>query len=130
MKIKTIVTLAVVATLSTPVGAHHSPASYDITRRTTVTGVVKEAFFRNPHGHITLVVADAKGKTSEWSIETSAANLLRRRGWVFSKVKPGVKGTFTGHPNKTVARDIYLREIKFADGTAFGDKGGSDQALD
>jgi hypothetical protein len=130
MKIKSIVTAAVLTAVAIPASAHHSPASYDITRRVTVTGVVKEASFRNPHGHVTLQVADAQGRITEWSIETSAANLLRRRGWVFSKVKPGVRGTFIGHPNKTVVRDIYLREIRFTDGTAFGDQGGSDQALD
>lgn len=105
-------------------------ASYDITRRVSVSGEVKEAFFRNPHGHVVLIVTDARGRTTEWQIETSAANLLRRRGWVFSKVKPGVQATFTGHPNKTVQRDVYLREIRFSDGTVFGDQGGNDKALD
>ncbi len=116
--------------LATPAYAHHSPASYDITSRVTISGVVKDAFFRNPHGHITLQVKDAKGKVTEWSVETSAANLLRRRGWTFSKVTPGIVVKLVGHPNKTVPRDIYLREVHFADGSAFGDEGGSDKALD
>lgn len=116
--------------LAIPAVAHHSPASYDTTKRVTIRGTVKSAFFRNPHGHITLEVRDARGQVTEWQVETSAANLLRRRGWVFSKVKAGVTGSFVGHPNKTVRNDIYLREITFADGTKFGDQGGNDNVLD
>lgn len=119
-----------IAVIAVSASAHHSPASYNVNKRVEVKGVVKTAFFRNPHGHVTLIVTDAKGKKAEWSLETSAANLLRRRGWTFSKVKAGVNATFIGHPNKTVPRDVYIREIRFADGTVFGDKGGSDQALD
>jgi Family of unknown function (DUF6152) len=95
-----------------------------------VAGTVKTAFFRNPHGHISIDVRDARGQVTQWQIETSASNLLRRRGWVFSKVRAGIPATFIGHPNKTVQRDIYLREIRFADGTVFGDVGGNDNVLD
>lgn len=131
MNYKTMIVASLaVATVSIPAVAHHSPASYDTTRRVTVSGSVKTAFFRNPHGHITIDVRDARGQVTQWQVETSASNLLRRRGWVFSKVKAGVPATFIGHPNKTVQRDIYLREIRFADGTVFGDVGGNDNVLD
>lgn len=112
------------------VSAHHSPAAYDITVRTSKTGVVKEVSFRNPHGHITLIVTNEKGQAEEWSVETSAANLLRRRGWEFARVTEGQKVTVTGHLNKEVPKDLYIREIKLEDGTVFGDKGGNDNALD
>jgi Family of unknown function (DUF6152) len=130
MKIKAILIIAGLAAIGAPVWAHHSAASFDLARRVSVTGVVKEAEFRNPHGHVTLQVKDAHGVSSEWSIDTSAANLLRRRGWIFGKVAPGVRGTFIGHPNKTVPRNVYLREIRLADGTVFGDQSGDDKALD
>ena len=111
-------------------GAHHSPAAYDITTRTSKTGVIQDVSFRNPHGHITLLVTNEKGQIEEWSVEMSAANLLRRRGWEFSQVVPNLKVTVMGHLNKEVPRDIYIREIKLPDGTVFGDKGGNDNALD
>lgn len=119
-----------VFSIAAPLSAHHSPASWDITKRTNITGEVKDAYFRNPHGHITLLVKDAKGRVTEWQIEASAANLLRRRGWEFSKIKPGLNATFIGHPNKTEPRALYLREVRFEDGTGFGDKEGNDKALD
>ncbi|OYU45408.1 MAG: hypothetical protein CFE44_07670 [Burkholderiales bacterium PBB4] len=109
--------------------AHHSPASFDITKRTTVTGVIKKAMFRNPHGSMVLTVKNGK-KTEEWDVETSAANLLRRRGWVFAKFAPGATVTVYVHLNKTVPKMIYVREARFADNTFFGDKEGNDKALD
>ncbi len=121
---------ALLALGSAGVSAHHSPAAYDITVRTSKTGVVKEVSFRNPHGLITMSVTNEKGVVEEWSVETSAANLLRRRGWEFSRVTPGAKVTVTGHLNKEVPQNIYIREIKLEDGTVFGDKGGNDNALD
>jgi hypothetical protein len=123
--------VAAAATLAAfAVQAHHSPAAWDVTKRNSVTGVVKDASFRNPHGEIKLMVTNDKGQVEEWRIETSAANLLRRRGWDFSRVTPGLKVTVTGHLNKEVPREIYIREIQFEDGTHFGDKGGNDAALD
>lgn len=105
--------------------AHHSPASYDLTKRSAITGTIKTAMFRNPHGRIVLMV----GK-EQWKVETSAANLLRRRGWDFRKFRPGTKVTLYGHMNKTIKNDFYVREVKFADGAFFGDKEGNDKALD
>lgn len=118
------------AVVATSASAHHSPAAFDLTKRTSVTGLVKSAFFRNPHGEIVVSVRDAKGKVTDWQLETSAANLLRRRGWDFSQVHPGITATFVGHANKTVPNFVYIREIHLQNGTVFGDKDGNDKALD
>ena len=112
------------------VHAHHSPAAWEIGQRNSVSGEVKEASFRNPHGLLKLAVRNDKGEIEEWHIETSAANLLRRRGWDFSKVQPGMTVKVVGHPNKEQPRQIYIRELHFQDGSFFGDKGGNDSALD
>jgi tRNA(Ile2) C34 agmatinyltransferase TiaS len=116
--------VAIVGSVSA--GAHHSPASYDLAKRSSVTGVIKSVYFRNPHGAMVLTASDGK----EWKVETSAANLLRRRGWEFARIKPGMKVVVSGHLNKTVQNDIYIRLIKLPDGTEFGDKEGKDAALD
>lgn len=129
MKLKTIMAIIGLLTLAAPVAAHHSPASYDTSRRISVEGTIISAQFRNPHGKIRLRVM-SNGREVVWEAETSASNLLRRRGWAFAQIRAGSRVTLVGHPNKTVANDLYLREIRFADGTVFGDQGGSDQALD
>lgn len=130
MNLKTLIAIIGLSTLAAPVAAHHSPASYDTSRRVSIEGTIISAQFRNPHGKIRLRVAGRNGAEVVWEAETSASNLLRRRGWVFSQVRAGSRVTLVGHPNKTVANDIYLREIRFPNGTVFGDQGGSDQALD
>lgn len=127
IQVATVLTMGLSAVA---VHAHHSPAAWEITQRSTVSGEVKEASFRNPHGLLKLAVRNDKGETEEWHVETSAANLLRRRGWDFSKVTPGLKIKVVGHLNKEQPRQIYIREIHFEDGTVFGDKGGNDAALD
>lgn len=121
--------LAAVLAAPAVVQAHHSPASFDLTRRTTLTGVIHQSQFRNPHGRMLLDVRTGN-RVVRWEVETSAANLLRRRGWVFSRFRAGTTVTVYGHLNKTVPNYIYVREARFADGTFFGDSEGNDQALD
>ena len=110
--------------------AHHSAVSWILEQRITITGTVKTVAFRNPHGHLDVIVTDDKGVSTEWGVETSAMNLLVRRGWKPGKVNIGDKVTIIGHPNKTQPNEIYMREMKLADGTFFGDPEGKDQQLD
>ena len=60
--------------------AHHSGAGVDRTRTVTITGVVKEFRWTNPHSWIDLEVTDAKG-TAVWSIEMNPPPYLVRSGW-------------------------------------------------
>jgi len=48
--------------------AHHSGAGVDRTKTVTITGVVKEFRWTNPHSWIDLEVTDAKGVPTVWSI--------------------------------------------------------------
>lgn len=113
-----------------PVSAHHSPAAFDLEQRVTITGVVKKATFRNPHGHLDILVTGEDGKVVEWEVETSASNLLRRRGWDFKAIKRGETVTVLGHPHKEKPAIMYIRAITLPDGTMFGDPEGEDNALD
>jgi hypothetical protein len=110
--------------------AHHSAAQWDLGRRITVAGTVALVQFRNPHGRLQMTVRDAQGKVVVWQVETSALNLLTRRGWKLDKVKVGAAITAIGHPHKRDATALYLREVRLADGTSFGDPAGQDKALD
>lgn len=110
--------------------AHHSAVAWTLEKRITIVGTVKTVAFRNPHGHLDVTVTDGAGATADWGVETSAMNLLIRRGWKPGKIKVGDKITVIGHPNKTLPNEIYMREIKLADGTLFGDPEGKDQQLD
>jgi len=83
--------------------AHHSTAPFDMTRETTVSGVVKEFRFVNPHSYIILEVAG-----EPWTLEAEALNLLRRNGWTKDSLKPGDRISCSG----ARARDPELHAMK------------------
>ena len=81
-----------------PVAAHHSAAGIDRTQSKTVTGMVKEFRWGNPHAWIDLDVANDKGATDTWSIEMTSPTFLLRAGWKSSTLKSGDKVTATVRP--------------------------------
>ena len=83
--------------------AHHSTAPFDLTREVTVSGVVKEFRFVNPHSYILLDVAGER-----WTLEAEALNLLRRYTWTKDSLKPGDQISCTG----ARARDPKLYAMK------------------
>ena len=84
--------------LVTPMLAHHSTAAFDMSRSTTVTGVVTKFYWTNPHSYIEL---DSDG--NQWRLEIEALNLLRRYGWTKESLKPGDVISCTGAPAKDLA---------------------------
>jgi len=74
-----------------------------MTHETTVSGVVKEFRFVNPHSYIILEVAGER-----WTLEAEALNLLRRNGWTKDTLKPGDEISCTG----ARARDPKLLAMK------------------
>jgi Family of unknown function (DUF6152) len=114
--------LTVLALLCAPsAGAHHSFAVFFDTqdKLVSVTGIVSDFQFRNPHGIITLNVPAAKG-TIIWRAETNSPSILRRRGWTAESLHPGDKVTLEGWPAKDGTNYIRLRTAKFADGRVIG----------
>jgi hypothetical protein len=71
--------------------AHHSTAPFDMTKSTTVSGVVTEFRWANPHSYILMDVGD-----EHWVIEAEALNLLRRNGWTKDTLQAGDRITCSG----------------------------------
>ena len=82
------------------VSAHHSSIPwYDLEAdQITVSGVVKEFQFINPHVYIIIDVTDGDGVPEEWKIESTSRNRLVRIGWTADSVKVGQTVTATGFP--------------------------------
>jgi hypothetical protein len=78
--------------------AHHSPAVFDRTREVTITGVVTEFRWGNPHCWIHLSVTNDRDEAEMWSVEMNPASLLRRAGWTASTVKPGDEVSIRAYP--------------------------------
>ena len=98
--------------------AHHgSRVSYDLTKTVTLTGIVKEVSYTNPHVYFTFDVTDDKGKVTEWAAETDPPIMLERRyNWSKKYVKAGDKVTVTVWPSKVGAPRGFLAKLVTADG--------------
>src|SRR4030081_3022679 len=90
-----IALLSAVAVLvcAAPATAHHSNSAYQVDQVRTLTGVVKEWKWSNPHTWLYLIVDDEKGGKVEWAVEGRAPGVLGRVGWDRSVLKPGDKVT-------------------------------------
>ena len=78
--------------------AHHSSTMFDDTKEVTLTGVVKEFQYTNPHSWLIVDVTGDDGKVTTWGFEAEGPSTLMRAGIGYGTLKPGTKVTITGHP--------------------------------
>jgi hypothetical protein len=119
MKSEWITRVALTVTLfliSMPLLAHHGASEYDMTKIVTLTATVKELQFVNPHTLLVFNVKDDSGKPSEWQGELPSPNLLSRRGWSRSTLKPGDQVTVIGAPAKNGEKGMQVKKLVFPDG--------------
>ena len=102
-----------------PARAHHSFAVFDRARQITVTGVVKEFQWTNPHSWIQLVVTDKDGNAQEWSLEGGSPSILVRNGWKRTSLAPGDRVTVLIYPLKTGEPGGSFLEVHKANGAVF-----------
>jgi hypothetical protein len=86
--------------VSAPVLAHHSGAMFDDAKEITVTGVVKDFQYTNPHSWLLVDVKEADGKVTTWGFEAEGPSTMLRAGIRRSDFQPGTPVTITGHPMK------------------------------
>ena len=104
-----------------PALAHHSFAVFfDQERTVTVTGVVQEFQFRNPHGLIRITVKKSDGTEETWKAETNSPSILERRGWTRTSLKFGDEVIIDGWPARDGTNYLRMRSVKRADGTPVG----------
>src|SRR5262245_21186695 len=83
-----------------PALAHHGTGTYDSTKSVTLSGVVTEFAFTNPHAALYFDAKDASGKVVNWAIEMNSPGVLRRAGWTKATFKAGDQITITVRPAK------------------------------
>jgi hypothetical protein len=104
----------------TPLLAHHAFSAFDMSKTITVSGVVKEFQWINPHSWIQMMVTDASGNAMEWSIEMGAPSSLVRQGWKPKTLKPGDQITVITHPLRDGRPGGSLVSATLTDGTRIG----------
>jgi hypothetical protein len=110
----------VLATAAGPAGAHHSFAAFDRDRQITLTGVVREFQWTNPHAWIQVVVTDDKGRKTEWGLECGSPNMMARTGWKRTTLKPGDRIVAVGNPLKDGKPNASLVKLTLPDGRVLG----------
>ena len=78
--------------------AHHSFAIYDSANPVTLTGVVREFRWANPHSYTILTVTNDDGSQADWILEQGPINMLSRQGWTPTTLEPGDRITADAHP--------------------------------
>jgi hypothetical protein len=102
--------------ISTPGFAHHGTAEYDNSKTISLHGTVTAFKYLNPHVLIDFTVKGENDQVAEWTAESQSPNLLSRRGWSRSTLKPGDEVVLTGHPVKNGAHALTVQKVVFADG--------------
>lgn len=113
-----------VVLLAAPAWAHHSTASFDYHRETTLTGIVKQFRWTNPHMYLDVVVIDDQGQSRTWSVECGTPNLNVRHGWKKDDLKPGDKITMVVHPNRDDSPGGTLMSVTLPSGRVLRAPGG------
>jgi hypothetical protein len=111
-----------------PALAHHGTGTYDSSKSVTLSGIVTEFAFTNPHAAMFVDVKDENGKTVNWAIEMNSPGVLARAGWtkrmfkhgdqITITVRPARAGTPVGLLNRQRPVIVNGKEVLKADGTA------------
>jgi len=89
--------------------AHHSfEAEYDGGRTTTLTGIVTQVAWQNPHAYIFVNAKDESGTMRDMRFELGPPYALVRGGWKKDTVKIGDKVTIEG---AAVSKDPRLNWV-------------------
>jgi hypothetical protein len=111
---------SVLAFASLPALAHHSGSMFDDKKTVTVTGVVKEFQYTNPHSWLIVDVTNDDGTITTWGFEAEGPSTLLRAGIRKSDFAPGTKITITGNPMRDGrSAGYWIKAVRENDGKEF-----------
>jgi Family of unknown function (DUF6152) len=100
-----------------PLFAHHGTGvAYETDKWVTLTGIVTEWIWSNPHCGILFDVTDEKGNLAHWGAELGNPHMLSNAGFGKDTLKPGDKITVVGHPSRSGAPRVEFDHMVFPDG--------------
>ena len=116
--------------VAAPVLAHHGfDTEYDANKHVKLEGVVQMVSWTNPHMRVYIDVKDKDGKVTNWNMELTSPNTIRRQGWGPDDLKAGDEVIFEGYGGKVVETRGSLQTImKKSDMKPLFGAGGPDAA--
>jgi hypothetical protein len=99
-----------------PLFSHHSNSAFAVETVHSLTGVVKEWQWSNPHTWLHVVVDDGKGGKTEWALEGRAPGILLRAGWSRSIFKAGDTVMVHYSPAKDGTKVGMIARVTLSDG--------------
>jgi hypothetical protein len=103
--------------LQTPALAHHSFAMFDTSKQVSISGVIKDFQYTNPHSWVIVTVAGADGKAVDWAFETEGPSTLLRAGVKHSSLPVGDKVTVKAFPMRDGRPAGALVSVTRSDGS-------------
>jgi len=97
--------------------AHHGTAGqFDASRILTVSGVISDMAFVNPHAYVYVDVTDENGEVATWNCELRAASVMRRSGWTEEMFSNGTQVDIVGVAAHRDPLGCYVETISFNGG--------------
>lgn len=112
--------VAVGLLMSVPLAAHHGSAAFDVGKKVTLKGTVKEWAYLNPHCLLTLEVTGDDGKVVQWVVETQAPNVVFPVGYRKDSFKAGDQVTIIAEPVKNGRPIGRILQATLANGKTLG----------
>lgn len=98
--------------------AHHNyRLRYDYDTVITLTGVVTNFDWKNPHVEIYMDVADENGNVINWTMPTGAPGVFNRIGISPDTVAAGDRLVVSGAPARNGSNEMRARSMTLEDGT-------------
>ena len=98
--------------------AHHSyVAEFDADNPTTIEGIVKEVWFKNPHIRYYITVTAEDGTEVVWDTRGLSPVKLVRRGWNKKTIRVGDRVKVYGHSGRANKTILSIIDITLPDGT-------------
>jgi len=104
--------------------AHHSAVMFDDQSEVTVTGVVREFQYTNPHSWLLIDVTNDDGSVTTWGFEAEGPSTLMRAGIRRSDFSPGTEVTITGNPMRDGRPAAAWLHATRGDGKEFNPRAG------
>ena len=96
--------------------AHHGSADYHVDREVSVSGVVTEWRWSNPHTWLSLTATRPDGTAEAWDGEGPPLSWAVARNWSKETLRPGEQVTVVMYPSRDNPRSGLVKRVHRAGG--------------